>query len=133
MIEYENRYGDHYTFTLDDEGNILWEGKFEWCRFGMPNDYTKAYKAYREDFGPLTLEEFKVQVFKYDDEKQDYVMEIKYRMLVESSKDEIDMVDPSGGPYISRGYNMEYFGPEFKGMIVKDFKRIDTGYKIIIK
>jgi hypothetical protein len=39
------------------------------------------------------------------------------------------MVDPSGGPYISRGMSMNSFG--FKDYIVKDFERIDTGYKII--
>jgi hypothetical protein len=46
-----------------------------------------------------------------------------------SLKDEIEMVDPSGGPYISRGMPMDSFG--FKKYVVKDFKRIETGYKII--
>ena len=41
-MEYLNRYNDTYTFTLDEDNNILWEGSFEWCRFGMHNDYTKA-------------------------------------------------------------------------------------------
>jgi len=39
------------------------------------------------------------------------------------------MVDPSGGPYISRGMSLGSFG--FKDFKVKDFERIDTGYKII--
>jgi hypothetical protein len=46
--EYTNRYGDKFTFTLLDDGNIKWEGNFEYCRIGMPNDYSDAYKVYLE-------------------------------------------------------------------------------------
>jgi hypothetical protein len=38
------------------------------------------------------------------------------------------MVDPSGGPYITSGMSLGNFG--FKGYVVKDFKKINTGYKI---
>ena len=34
MITLTNRHGDMYTFTKQDDGNILWEGKFEFCRVG---------------------------------------------------------------------------------------------------
>ena len=34
MAKYENRYGDIYTFTKQEDGNVLMEGKFEWMRFG---------------------------------------------------------------------------------------------------
>ena len=34
MAKYENRYGDLYTFTKQEDGNVLMEGKFEWMRFG---------------------------------------------------------------------------------------------------
>lgn len=130
MKKYINRYKDAFTFTEDDNHDILWEGNFEWCRFGMPNDYTEAYKTYCEDLGNLlTMVEFKTAVHKYDDIKGEYVLSDKYIRLVSSLKNEIDMVDPSGGPYISRGMSMNSFG--FKGYIVKDFERIDTGYKII--
>ena len=132
MKQYKNRYGDVFTFTKDENHDILWEGNFEWCRFGMPNDYTEAYKTYCEDMGNLlTMEEFKTAVHKYDDIKQEYILGDKYVRLVASLKDEIDMVDPSGGPYISRGMPLDSFG--FKDYIVKDFERIDTGYKIIIE
>lgn len=30
---YKNRYGDIYTFTLQEDDNILWEGDFKWCRY----------------------------------------------------------------------------------------------------
>ena len=130
MKGYKNRYGDKFIFTEDDNHDILWEGNFEWCRFGMPNDYTKAYKTYCEDVGNLlTIEEFEIAVHKYDDIKSEYILGEKYIRLVGSLKNEIDMVDPSGGPYISRGMSMSSFG--FKDYIVKDFERIDTGYKII--
>ena len=130
MKQHKNRYGDVFTFTKDENHDILWEGNFEWCRFGMPNDYTEAYKTYCEDMGNLlTMEEFKTAVHKYDDIKGKYILSDKYIRLVSSLKNEIDMVDPSGGPYISRGMPLDSFG--FKDYIVKDFERIDTGYKII--
>jgi hypothetical protein len=49
--------------------------------------------------------------------------------MVDSLAHEIDMVDPSGGPYITRGMSMDSFG--FKNYVVKDFKPIGTGIKII--
>lgn len=126
---YKNRYGDEFTFTRDENHDILWEGNFGYCRIGMPNDYTKAYEAYCNDVEtPMSLEEFKKAVHQWDDETLTYDYP-EYVKMVESLKDEIDMVDPSGGPYISRGMPMDSFG--FKDYVVKDFKRIDTGYKII--
>ena len=129
MREYKNRYGDVFTFTENDDHDILWEGDFKWCRFGMPNDYTRAYEAYCNDVEtPMPLEEFKKAVHHYDDETLTYDYP-EYNRMVDSLKDEIEMVDPSGGPYISRGMPMDSFG--FTKYVVKDFKRIDTGYKII--
>lgn len=130
MREYKNRYNDTYTFTEDDNKDILWEGDFKYCRFGMPNDYTGAYEAYCNDVGNLlTMEEFKEAVHKYDDVKREYILGDKYVRMVETLWNETDMIDPSGGPYITRGMPLDSFG--FKDYVVKDFKRIDTGYKII--
>jgi hypothetical protein len=127
---YKNRYGDEYTFTRDENHDILWEGEFKYCRFGMPNDYTRAYQAYSGDIiDPMPLEEFKKAVHVYDDIKKEYIIGNKYSSMVDSLVNEIDMIDPSGGPYISRGMPLDSFG--FKNYVVKDFKRIDTGYKII--
>jgi hypothetical protein len=130
--EYKNRYGDVFTFTEDDDHNILWEGNFEYCRIGMPNDYTKAYKEYLDDNSYsdhcMTLKHFKEEVHKYDDETHQYTYD-KYNRMVESLKDEIDMVDPSGGPYVSRGMPLSFIGlGEVK---VKDFQWFEGGYKII--
>jgi hypothetical protein len=131
MTTYKNRYGDKYTFTKDENNDVLWEGDFKHCRFGMPNDYTKAYNAYINDVAnPMVFEEFKEAVHKYDDETLTYDYP-EYVKMVESLTNEIDMIDPSGGPYISRGMYMDSFG--FKNYVVKDFERIDTGYKIIVE
>jgi len=51
--------------------------------------------------------------------------------MVDCLRNEMDSVDPSGGCYISRGMSLDFLG--FKNCIVEDFKRISTGYKIIIK
>jgi hypothetical protein len=43
MENYTNRYGDTFTFELNERGNIQWSGNFEYCRFGYndnPNDIT---------------------------------------------------------------------------------------------
>lgn len=34
MGTYRNRYGDTYTFTKQKDGNVLWEGDFEYIRAG---------------------------------------------------------------------------------------------------
>lgn len=38
MTEYKNRYGDIFTFEVNERGNIDWKGNFEWLRFGFAND-----------------------------------------------------------------------------------------------
>ena len=38
---YKNRYGDEYSFTLQDDGNVLWEGNFKYCRYSVDNDVIK--------------------------------------------------------------------------------------------
>lgn len=126
---YKNRYGDEFTFTEDDHQDILWEGDFKYCRIGMPNDYTRAYEAYCNDVkNPMTLEQFKKEVHEWDDETHTHHYP-EYVKMVDSLTNEISMVDPSGGPYISRGMELNIFG--FNNYVVKDFQRIDTGYKII--
>jgi hypothetical protein len=77
----------------------------------------------------MSLEEFKKAVHVYDDVRKEYSLGRKYVEMVDSLVNEIDMIDPSGGPYITRGMPLDSFG--FKKYVVKDFKRIDTGYKII--
>ena len=33
-----NRYGDEFTFTQDKDGNVLWEGNFEYFRTSLNGD-----------------------------------------------------------------------------------------------
>ena len=33
-MEYKNRYGDVYTFTKQENGNVLMEGEFKWMGVG---------------------------------------------------------------------------------------------------
>jgi hypothetical protein len=130
MTTYKNRYGDVFTFTKDDNQDILWEGNFEYCRTGMPNDYTRAYEAYCNDVTePMPLKEFKEAVHEYDTDIKEYRLGYTYLNMVDSLAHEIDMVDPSGGPYITRSMSLSNFG--FKDHVVKDFQKINTGYKII--
>ena len=135
-MEYTNRYGDVYTFTKQENGDILWEGTFEHCRFGWPNVYKEAYQQYRKDcsdlqIGYMHIDEFKKAVHEYDNEKSEYTPLAKqYGPLVYSDTKSICMVDPSGGPYITEGMDMKYISEEFKGRVVRSFVPIETGYLI---
>lgn len=140
-IQIKNRYNDLFTFSKTEDGNILWEGTFKHCRFGWPNVYDKAYEAYCMDIDDdqvMTLGEFKTEVHKaiYDSEGK-YVsmsdISIKYAKLVHSDTNKIDMVDPSGGPYLHSGHDMKYIDESFEGMIIEQFKPVEEGYLIMIK
>jgi len=136
QVTIKNRYNDKYTFSLDVESNILWEGSFKWCRFSWPNNYTDGYNKYVEDNCDnselMTLGEFKNAVHERNENGYTDFAE-KYMIYIRSDRSKIDMVDPSGGPYISVGMDMKYIDEEFNGMIVKGFKPIKTGYKILIE
>lgn len=131
---YKNRYGDIFTFELQEDGNILWKGNFKYCRFGMPNDYTRAYNQYVHDYkhskSLMSFNQFKTAVHEYDDETHQYIYD-KYIRMVDSLKDKISMIDPSGGCYICSGMDLKFIG--FPGLIVKEFELVDNNYKIIIE
>jgi hypothetical protein len=121
---YKNRYGDIYTFTPTSDGNILWEGSFSYTRFAWPNDYTDAYNAYLEQGGTMPLNEFKKKVHEWDEEKKDYVMDRDLVKLIKSDLSKIDMVDPSGGPYICTGM-------EWMDKIIVGIEPQEGGYLLI--
>ena len=131
-MEYTNRYNDVYTFTLQENGDVLWEGSFEWCRYGWPNVYKEAYQQYRKDGGDMHIEDFKKEVHHYDDVTFEYSeISKKYQSLIYSDQNTINMVDPSGGPYLTRGIDLgEYLGKEFENRIVSSFEPVKTGYLI---
>ena len=126
-----NRYGDEFVFTLLEDGNIQWDGKFEYVRVGFPNDYTESYKAYTNLGGLMGFKEFKEEVHRsIYDENDKYVgpcdINRVYGPMVKSKQDVINMVDPSGGPYLADGM-------EIMGKTIKEFKSNKEGYLIITK
>ena len=135
-MEYKNRYGDVFTFEQLENGNIQWSGDFKHCRFGWPDDYSIAYEKYKEDkFGEATtLEEFVEELHEqiYDDDMHfigySLTSEI-YGEYVIPKTNVINMVDPSGGPYISQGMDMKVFGLQGR---VKEFISNKDGYEIVI-
>lgn len=125
-----NRYGDQFVFTLLEDGNIQWDGNFEYHRVGFPNDYTQAMFEYIRDTGKeMSLKKFKELVHEsiYDKEGN-YVgpgeISKKYQHLITPKNGIINMVDPSGGPYLAEGM-------ECMGKTIKEFKSNETGYLII--
>ena len=120
-IEFENRYRDIYTFSKTDGGDILFEGEFKWMRCGWPNVYNRAYEAYCADVDTderMTMGEFKEAIHEYDKETfESTPLSKKYRGLIYSDQTKIDMIDPSGGPYISIGTDMSHFGGGLEGVV----------------
>lgn len=138
MVEYKNRYGDVYTFTKLENGNVLWEGNFEHVRVGFPNVYKKAYQQFRKDGGELNQYDFEEKVHEqlYDEEgrwiKAGPITE-KYASLVYSDHDNINMVDPSGGPCLNEHTNLgNFFSDEFDGLCIRSFiyDKEKGGYEI---
>lgn len=133
MKEYKNRYRNVQTFTLDPDKNVVWKGDFEFCRFGFPNVYKDAYEQYQKNGGDMSIEDFKVEVHKYDPETYN-ALEIaqEYGLLVYSDMNTIDMVDPTGGPYMSSDMHLgELLDEEFNGLYIREFKHIEDGYLIL--
>ncbi len=142
QAKYTNRYGDVYTFTKQEDGSVLWEGNFEHCRFGFPNVYKRAYQQYCKDVGskgehPMFIDTFKEQVHEMlYNENDEYVgpgpICAQYGHLVYSDTKTVNMVDPSGGPYLSTHTNLgkRFDSEELKGLCISSFKRVDTGYLI---
>lgn len=135
-MEYKNRYNDVYSFTKDEENNVLWEGNFRWCRMAYPNDYGLAYEQYvKDEPNPISFEDFQVEVHKYDEITYESMpLSKKYQYLVKSDMTKIHMVDPSGGPYLTEGMHLgRHLGEDFQNLIIDNFEPIETGYKIITK
>lgn len=135
---HKNRYGEVFTFTPTPDGNVIWEGNFEWCRIGYPTDYTNAYNTYIADGGMLELEEFIEEVHRsIYGTNGEYIgpsdMTQIYGPLVETRKDIIDMVDPSGGPYLSGGMPSTMVHSKIKDKTISHFIPLSSGgYKIIL-
>lgn len=138
-----NRYRNEHSFTPQKDGTILWEGDFEWSRFGTPNDYTKAYKKYLEySREPMSLEDFKIEIHKqyFDQEtkenKWSFISQ-EFQRYITSDTSRINMVDPSGGPYLCEDMPVETISKtiykKLKGMVISHFKPTPEGYKVYLK
>ena len=128
-FKYVSRYGDVFTFEQKENGNVQWSGKFEHCRYGMPNDYSLAWEVFQEDYGGMSYEDFKKNVHAYDEVKKEHVFK-DLLPLITPMKDIINMVDPSGGPFITEGMDLKQFGVEG---IVKEFISNKDGYEIVVE
>jgi len=58
---------------------------------------------------------------------------IRYSYLNDLVGNQLTMIDPSGGPYLTIGSNMGLFDESFKGLFIKGFSKTPEGYLIITK
>lgn len=120
---YINRYRDNIIFEQEGDTILMSGYEPQYCRYGFPNVYTEAYKAYCDvvyevpDGQPMSLEKFKEVVHEWRD-GTNWIMKL-FGPLVTSDMDTINMFDPSGGPYIAVGMDMAHFGLEGKVETIK--------------
>jgi len=139
VIEYENRYGDIITFEYKAPNKVIMTGG-EYCRWGYPNDYTEAYEKYCNSVDLsmekiMSLQEFKNQVHmdRYDNPIGWKNPLEQFQKYVTSDASIINFVDPSGGPYLHSGHDMNDFGfGRKKPMIIDQFKFNEDGTKTIL-
>jgi hypothetical protein len=132
-VIYYNRYKDKITF--DHKGKtVIMSGYSPYYRYSWPNVYDTAYEKYVEsavvdaklqDGQILTQEEFEKALYVRKDEDE-YSYNALYKLFgkyIYSNKDIIEMVDPSGGPYLTVGTNLkEFFGRDYEDLIIESIK-----------
>jgi hypothetical protein len=136
-ITFVNRYGDIYNFIPMPNGKVLWEGNFKYCRFGYPNDYSKAYDEYWHDENPevepLSIEDFIKKVHEFDENINQFTpFSKKYRGFITTNTSFIDMIDPSGGPYLTTGMDFGIIDKQWKGKVISEFKVVGDNTCLII-
>jgi hypothetical protein len=122
---YINRYGDNINFERIDDKTIIMSGyNSEWVRIGYTNVYDDAYKQFKNDnpLSDITFEYFKSNVFEDDSLR-------KYWKLIYTDYNNLSMVDPSGGPCIFIGGNLNRYFDGDEDMIVKKITS-NRGYAI---
>jgi len=134
---YKNRYGDEFTFTIQEDGNVMMTGPFKYMRYGWSNVYTDAYNAYVADLQEgeeaMAVEEFKKAVHEWADEGGQTEFAKRYSKLVYSDTSRITMIDPSGGPYLTAGMPANYVHQDAGAGTVVEFKSSEEGYLIVIE
>ena len=141
---YYNRYKDKITF--DHKGKtVTMSGYSPYFRYSWPNVYDTAYEKYVESAAVdaklegtqiLTQEEF-VEALHARKDENEYGYNALYKLFgkyIYSNKDVIEMVDPSGGPYLSVGMNLkEFFGREYEDLIIESIKIGKKNIKFKVK
>jgi hypothetical protein len=118
-----NRYGTIFTFTELKDGNIQWSGDFSFSRNGFANDYNKAWAYFKKEYSGLDYDAFVEEVHRYDRVRDEYIFP-DVIPLIETDYDVINMVDPSGGPYM-------VIGSVILDRTIAGFKKNKEGYLII--
>lgn len=144
-VIYHNRYKDKITF--DHKGKtVTMSGYSPFFRYGWPNKYDKAYSRYLasayidanlKDNQILTEEEFERALYIDKAEDYNWHQNALYQLFgkyIYSDKDTIDMVDPSGGPYLTRGMNLkQFFGKDYEDLIIESIKIGKNNIKFKVK
>ena len=82
-MEYKNRYGDVYTFEQLENGNIQWNGNFEYCRFGFKDD-PNVVTMVDPSGGPFINEGMDMKLFKLKGIVKEFINnEDGYEIVVE--------------------------------------------------
>ena len=114
---YQYRYGDNIVFEKE-ANTVKMTGYSPYLRFGYPNMYDDAYAAYCKDTeDPMDLNLFKNKIHEWKEGETNPLK--KYQSLVYSDISTYDMVDPSGGPYLSVGTNLKYYFETKENMVIK--------------
>ena len=143
-VTYHNRYRDKITF--DHKGKtVTMSGYSPYYRYGWPNVYNTAYEKYVEsavvdaelqDSQIMTQEEFEKALY-VDKDDTGWHYNALYQLFgkyIYSDKDTIDMVDPSGGPYLTVGTNLgTFFGKDYEDLVIESIKLGKKNIKFKVK
>ena len=131
---YYNRYRIEITFK-HTKNQVVMTGKgiTEYMRYGFPNVYNIAYEKYLESAYVdakletnqiLNAEEFEkvLYVTKDEDKYETNALATLFGRYIYSDRETINMVDPSGGPYLTVGSNLKLFFGDTIDRIIKKIK-----------
>jgi len=142
---YHNRYRDKITF--DHKGKtVTMSGYSPYYRYSWPNVYDTAYEKYVEsavvdaelqDSQIMTQEEFEKALYIDKEDNYNWHNNALYKLFgkyIYSDKDTIEMVDPSGGPYLSLGTNLgTFFGKDYEDLVIESIKLGKKNIKLKVK
>jgi hypothetical protein len=152
---YTNRYRDAIEFERTDDNTVVMRGA-QHFRYGFPNKYDRAYKAYMkvvkeleepdynllvEDVDANAVRSFTEAEFEkamqgnlhdYEDKIANPTLKSLWKHVY-SDKDTIDMVDPSGGPYLTLGVDLQTRVGFPESFVIKSIKFGDSNEGVIFK